>query len=151
MTTSAASTSSPAAHRRSATTRPLTPTDRVHGLPGVGLAAFLGTPIAGGLIIADNFRRLGHTGAAVTSVAVGAVATAALLGGFAALGDSVPPHIGTLVALALAMGARKIATHFFGAQLDAIEDGSMHAISAWAGASVGLAFAAVFLACALLL
>ena len=48
----------------------------------VGLATFFGTPVAGTILMAINYRRLGKAGQAVAAVVIGAVVTglALLLG-----------------------------------------------------------------------
>ena len=54
----------------------------------VGLATFLGSPIAGGIIMAMNYRRLGRLASGRIAIVGGLIATAALVG----LGFALPEH-----------------------------------------------------------
>ena len=63
--------------------------------PGqVALATFLGSPIAGGVLMALNHRRVGQGGAAAMSLFVGGVVTAVLV----VAGFALPDKIGTALA-----------------------------------------------------
>src|SRR5580700_8363532 len=62
----------------------------------VGLATFLGAPVAGTAIMALNYRRLGRPASAIKAMACGIFGTAALIG----LAFALPAHApGFLIAL----------------------------------------------------
>lgn len=58
---------------------PEPPSYALHSVGSVGLATFLGSPLAGGALLGLNYRRLGQTGAGWLAFGVGALATALLL------------------------------------------------------------------------
>src|ERR1039458_9866628 len=68
----------------------------------VGLATFLGTPIAGGILMAVNYRRLGKGGKAAAVLLIALLVTALAL----VFGYLVPQGVSALVAVGLFLGAR---------------------------------------------
>jgi hypothetical protein len=55
------------------------PAYRLYDAGGVGLATFFGSPLAGAILIAANYSRLGKSNNGVLAVALGAIATALLV------------------------------------------------------------------------
>src|ERR1039457_5519663 len=71
----------------------------------VGLATFLGTPIAGGILMAVNYRRLGKGSKAAAVLLIALLVTALAL----AVGFLIPQGVSALVAVGLFLGARAAA------------------------------------------
>ncbi len=87
------------------------PGPRLHTANGVALATFLGAPLGGALVLADNERRLGRTGTAALTVVLGLVATALLIGVaflLPAIGSPIP-IVSILVMRQLAIARLKTA------------------------------------------
>ncbi len=55
------------------------PAYRLYDVASIGLAAFLGTPLAGTVLIASNYRKLGQGNNGVLALVLGAAATAGLM------------------------------------------------------------------------
>ena len=64
------------------------PTYLLHSVQGIVLAAFLGSPLAAGIVMAINYSRLGRSSAVWTSLGLGLLATVALI----VLGFMIPDH-----------------------------------------------------------
>ena len=111
----------------------------LHSEKSVGIAAFLGTPLAGSLLIAHNLKKLDKTGPAAVAVLGGFAAAALIVVLAVTVGDKLPPAAGTFIGLGYAMGMKKIATNLFPAEYQAIDEGQAPAHTAWIGAGVGLA------------
>jgi hypothetical protein len=102
----------------------------------VALAAFLGTPLGGAVVIASNERRLGRPRAALLALGLGVLALAALAGIALLLPDGVPSvGLGWLPVLAIRAIAQKRQRALVDAHLAA---GGRRA-SSWAAAGIGLA------------
>lgn len=73
----------------------------------VGIATFLGSVVAGSVILAVNYRRLGRGRRALLAILVGAIATALLVFLGLAMPDAVPRPLypGVAIAAALVMAA----------------------------------------------
>lgn len=80
------------------------PAFTLHTPNHVALATFLGSPFAGALVLANNYRKLGRGGAAALTLAVGLVGTAALLGLAFALPAHSPAAAVPMVAVAAMYG-----------------------------------------------
>ena len=66
--------------------KPESPDHTLHPVRGVVWAAFWGTPVAAGIVMALNYARVGRGGAAFLSAAIGALATAGLFALMMAIG-----------------------------------------------------------------
>jgi len=73
----------------------------LHSLRGVVVAAFLGAPVAAGIIMAINYRRIGRKSAARNVAVFGVIATAALLAILFAIPDDTLDRIPNPVFIAL--------------------------------------------------
>jgi hypothetical protein len=69
----------------------------------VGIATFLGSPLAGCVILAINYHRLGRTGCALVAMLCGGLVTAALIGFGFALSDQTPGFLLAFLPLVLMM------------------------------------------------
>src|SRR5579871_65006 len=117
---------------------PLPPPYRLFDTGAVGLATLLGTPLAGTVLMAVNYRRLQKGSAAAWAVIIGVVLLA-LAGLF---GYLVPQAAATSVAVGLVFGVTAAAKSLQG---EAVEDhvrrgGRLG--SRWSAAGVGLGFLA---------
>jgi len=65
------------------------PTFTLHPVKGVVWAAFWGSPLAAGIIMAINYHRLGKADAARNAVAIAAIATVALFAGIFAIPEEI--------------------------------------------------------------
>lgn len=66
------------------------PGARLYALGGIGLATFVGSPIAGGLLIAANYRALGQPGKAPATLVLFLLASVAVLALALVVPESVP-------------------------------------------------------------
>src|SRR5271169_6883821 len=100
----------------------------------VGLATFLGTPIAGGILMAVNYRRLGKGGKGAAALAIALVVTAAALG----LGSLMPQSTSAIIAFGLLFAARGASKSLQGAAVaqHVLEGGNLG--SKWAAAGLGI-------------
>jgi hypothetical protein len=102
----------------------------------VGLATFLGAPVAGSVIMALNYRRLGKPASARSAVIYGVIATAALI----ALGFVLPPQMPTsAIAVASIIAMAQVAKTLQGEALDLHKSAGGRIASIWKAAGVGLA------------
>lgn len=102
----------------------------------VALAAFLGTPLGAGILLAINESRLGRKTAARNSILISALASAAFMG----IGFALPANAPTLPLGLLALwAARAIATRRQGALVDAHVAAGGKCPSNWAAAGIGIA------------
>src|ERR1035438_821523 len=83
---------------------PPIPAYRLFNADSVGLATFLGTPIAGGILMAVNYRRLGKGGKAAAVLLIALLVTALAL----VFGYLVPQGVSALVAVGVFLGARTV-------------------------------------------
>lgn len=121
------------------------PAHRLFSSQNVGLATFLGSLLAGSILLAINYRRLGDGRRALLAIAFGALATAFLIA-FALLApDSVPQPIYTGVAIGLAFAMRAVTDALQGEALAAHRTAGGRVGAGWAGAGIALATLAVIL------
>jgi len=113
-----------------------------HGPHAVGIATFLGSPLAGGTLLALNFAHLGRRGAAALTMLGALVATSLLV----ASGFVIDfPGLNTGITLGLCFGMIQMARSLQGEALSAHLVAGGREASRWAGAGVGLAFCVVLL------
>ena len=105
----------------------------------VGLATFLGTPIAGGILMAVNYRRLGKGGKAAAVLLIALLVTALAL----VFGYLVPQGVSALVAVGLFLGARTAAKALQGAAVEQHVRQGGKLGSKWAAAGLGIALLAI--------
>jgi hypothetical protein len=111
----------------------LGPTIKLHRPQSVALAAFLGSPLGGALLLADNERRLGRAGAAWATLAVGTLGTLVLV----VVGAYAPSQLALPLALAGVFATRQVAIARHGAALAA--NAAAGTQSMWLGAAAGAA------------
>ncbi len=105
----------------------------------VALATLLGTPIAGTILMAVNYRRLQEGGKAAAAVAIGVVATILAI----VFGNMIPTTFSTIVAVGLLLTTRSCAQSLQGpAVTQHVSQGGTLG-SRWAAAGVGIAVLAV--------
>ena len=105
----------------------------------VALATFLGTPIAGTILMAVNYRRLQEGGKAAAAVAIGVVATILAI----VFGNIIPGAFSTIIAVGLLLTIRSCAQSLQGpAVTQHVSQGGTLG-SRWAAAGVGIAVLAV--------
>lgn len=109
----------------------------------VGIAAFLGSGAAAGIVAAVNELRLGNQKRALAAVAAGLLLTVGLI----ILGQLIPwGGAATGISIGFAIGAREFARkHYDKAYADHMRAGGAYA-SRWGAAGIGLAFMAVLFA-----
>lgn len=84
---------------------------RLYTVKQIGIATFLGSPLAGFILMSANASRLGNQGSARTMLFWGFISTAFVL----ALGGFLPEHIPRApIALGTAVGLSQIAKHLQG-------------------------------------
>ena len=83
------------------------------------LASFLGTPLAGSLLMARNHQRCRDVPSAVITVAGGAVATVAIIAATMMFGEMLPPTSGIFIGIGYGMVMQSIAKRVFGKRLEA--------------------------------
>src|ERR1017187_2836908 len=105
----------------------------------VGLATFLGTPIAGGILMAVNYRRLGKGSKAAAVLVVALLVTALAL----AFGFLVPRGPSALVAVGLFLGARAAAKALQSTAVEQHVQQGGKLGSKWAAAGLGIALLAI--------
>src|ERR1035441_7111416 len=105
----------------------------------VGLATFLGTPIAGSILMAVNYRRLGKGSKAAAVLVVALLVTALALW----LGSLMPQSASAGIALGLLFAARSAAKSLQGAAVaqHVLYGGKLG--SKWAAAGLGLGLLAI--------
>ena len=136
----------PSDHDADPASRP--PDYKLYSVGHIALAAFLGSPIAGGLLIASNHRKLGNPSAAWGWAAFGVLLTGVLF----AVGYMLPAGIsGTGVAAGGVFAMYQVAKQTLGADIEEHEHQRGQMASGWAAAGIGLAclvvvFAVVFTA-----
>ncbi|MEQ8789055.1 MAG: hypothetical protein RIC55_22270 [Pirellulaceae bacterium] len=103
----------------------------------VALAAFLGAPLGGSIVLAINFARLGKGAAAMTAMALGAAASTVILA--LAMMVTLPTGAGGLLGLAYALAMRAVAQRLQGEAIEAHTNSGGASASAWAAAGIALA------------
>ena len=101
----------------------------------VGFAAFLGAPLGGAWLLALNFRRLGHRGAARISLLIGVLATAGVFALAFVLPESFPD---TVLPVLVAVASSAIAKSLQGEAYEAHVQSAGARSSTWKAAGVGL-------------
>lgn len=114
------------------------PTLPLYDAQSVALATFLGSPAAGGVVLAINNARLGRIPQAVACVAAGLAATLGLMGIYFILPISVPLPISTLFNLGIAFGMKHIARELHGNDLVAHLNAGRRIASRWGAAGIGV-------------
>jgi hypothetical protein len=118
---------------------------KLHTENHVALAAFLGSPLAGSIVLAINFARLGRQAAALGSLLLGTLATVVLFG--LAFAVPLPNGAGVLLGLGYAMLMRLIAKRLQGEELAAHVKAGGAIASAWSAVGISIiAFVALFAA-----
>jgi serine/threonine protein kinase len=114
---------------------------RLFDTASVTLATFLGSPFAGTVLMAHNYRRLGKRGHAIAALAAGLAATV----GSGLLTNVLPPAVvfvlGIVMLVILSVVARQIQGP---AVAEHVRQGSRRG-SRWAAAGIGLAVLAAYL------
>ena len=85
---------------------PAAPTYALYDAPAVGIASLLGSPLAGAIVLAINYKRLNRAGAGWLTILVGTAVTAALV----AIGMMLPGGVGGAIGIAhyfLGVGASR--------------------------------------------
>ncbi|MCA8273530.1 hypothetical protein LGN17_13555 [Burkholderia sp. AU30280] len=131
----------PAASGMTASTAPVPP-GKLYTMAGVGWAALLGSPLAGGILLAANARRLGHRALARRQILVTALVTLVSIVLYAAVAipeTSVVPHalVHAVVVAGLA-GTIFHARHAQRAAVDAHRAAGGALQSNWRAAGIGL-------------
>lgn len=112
----------------------------LHGPESVGIATFLGSPLAGAALLAINERRVGRPDRAWKLLGAGLGITAVLFAISAALPASVPAGAFGGLTVALAMSSRTYAKGWFQKATEERVIGEVRYVSRWAAAGVGLIF-----------
>lgn len=114
---------------------PPPPAGAFYDTGSVGIATFLGSPIAGTVLMAINYRRMGKPSAGVVAVLLGILATALALGsGFVIKGNSGSSAIAIGMLIATIAAARQLQ----GPTIDAHRAAGGKIASRWLGAGIGL-------------
>lgn len=112
------------------------PPYKLFSVGAVTLASFLGSPLAGAVLMAINYRRLDKKGAARASVVWGVVGTAALVGLGFILSARIPTPV---VAVVPVVVMNSIAKYLQGEDLQRHERRRGQMVSLWAAAGIGAA------------
>jgi hypothetical protein len=115
------------------------PTYELFDANAVFLAALLGSPVAGGILMAINYKRLGKGGAAVGAIVmgIGVTAIAALAGYF------TPGTYAAGISVAFVVAMKGLAQAMQGKAVEHHEQLGGELASRWAAAGVGLVMLAV--------
>lgn len=119
------------------------PASRPHSVASVAWATALGSPAAGGVVLALNYWKWGQKSAAAAAVTAGFVVTAVILW-IAVIAPSSIPSAAFLVPQVL--GGYLVAKALQGPRLEAHRVAGGTNASNWIGAGIGIAFGAVQLA-----
>jgi hypothetical protein len=116
-----------------------TPTYTLFDSVSVGIATLLGSPVAGTLVMAVNYRRLGKGSQGAVAVAMGVVVT--VLAGL--FGNLIPTFFSTAIGIGLILAVRSAAQTLQGPALaqHVSEGGKLG--SRWAASGIGVAVLAV--------
>jgi hypothetical protein len=121
------------------------PAYRLYSLGAIRLAAIVGSPLAGAILMAVNYARLGKKANAAVTVTVGIVGMALLV----LLAAQLPAGFTTgniAIPLGLAFGTWRLAEALQGKALEAHADADGKFVSNWAAFGIGSAICAPFLA-----
>lgn len=131
----------PAASGRAASTASVPP-GKLFTMAGVGWAAFLGSPLAGGILLAANARRLGNRALAQRQILATALVTLVSIVLYAAVNipeaAAVPPVLVHAVVIAGLAGTIVYARHTQRAAVDAHRAAGGALQSNWRAAGIGL-------------
>src|SRR5262249_45815159 len=108
----------------------------------VALATFLGGPLAGALLMAQNYRKLGKTVPALNMVGIGVLG----MGLGMAAGHFIPREAYIAIPIALVAGMRQLANATQGPAIEEHKDRGGDLGSNWVAIGLGGAFLAVVLA-----
>jgi hypothetical protein len=118
------------------------PTYTLFDSASVTLATIFGSPVAGTILMAINYHRLGEGSSAAVAIVCGLLAT-----GFAiAFGNLVPQTATTVVALALVIGMRTVAQAVQGSAVQQHINRGGKLASKWAALGIGVATLVVIVA-----
>lgn len=109
----------------------------LYSLWSVVLATFIGSLIAGSVLLAINYRRIGRAGAGRTAIAIGAIATLAVIIVTQLMPDQVPSALSTFPQLVVVY---LIATRLQGDILEQHERAFGPLSSPWGALGIGLIF-----------
>ncbi|HMG86646.1 MAG TPA: hypothetical protein VK574_13025 [Terracidiphilus sp.] len=109
----------------------------------VALATFLGTPVAGGILIALNYRRIGRPGTAVKTMIAAIVGTGLLI----LVGWDIPHGLDSLIAIGVMFAMKAIAKSFQGHTITEHVAGGGKLASMWSACWIGLATLAALFGC----
>lgn len=121
---------------------PPPPPGRFFSPNAVGVATFIGSPVAGGIVLALNYRRLGRASAATLAVVATIAATVALLMLAAQLDNT---SAGGGIAAGIAFGMVGVAKALQGKAHDAHLAAGGKEGSSWLAAGIGLPFLAAII------
>lgn len=116
----------------------LPPPRTLHDPQAVGIATFLGSPVAGAMLMALNERAVGRPREAWKVLGLGLAASAAIVALSMLLPSSIPSGAFGGVNVAIAMGARQLATEWFRKGTESGLLGEVRYRTRWAAAGVGL-------------
>lgn len=120
------------------------PSYKLYSVGSIVLGAFLGSPIAGGVLMAINYRRVGRFTAAVHAVVWTTVFTVAIVAGGMVLPDDVRiPNTSFVVPQIIAMYF--LAKGLQGSAIDGHQRRGGSLASAWGAAGVGIITAVIVL------
>ena len=105
----------------------------------VALATFLGTPVAGGLVMALNYRRLGWAGTAVKTMIAAIAGTGLLI----LVGWNIPQGLDSIIAIGVMFGMKAIARSLQGGTIAEHVEGGGKLASMWGACWIGLTTLAV--------
>lgn len=115
---------------------------RLYSIPGVGLATFFGTPLAGAYVTAANLKAMGRGGETGKLWAVSIGFFIAIIVAGALLPENVPAIVfGVVQVMAMNAYARQL----FGTQLDRHKAASGAFFSLWRSVGIGLLFMLAFI------
>lgn len=115
------------------------PAYTLHPIRGVTWATFWGTPLAGGVVMALNFRRTGDSASARAALLTGLFASVALVGLFLVLPEHVTDRIpSAAIMIPQLVAVNGIATRLQGEMLSDHEDRGGKIASAWRGVGIGI-------------
>jgi len=121
---------------------PAVPSVGLYDYRSVGVATFFGSPVAGAVLMAINYRRLGRSGAALWAVVIGVLATAALVAVAMLIAADWMRGLPVALTFAMAYAAKGIQ----GEAVDQHVQQGGRLISRWAAFGIGMAGLAVVLA-----
>ncbi len=115
------------------------PGHRLFSSNDVAVATFLGSILAGSIVLAINFFRVGRPGAGKLSIAGGAVGLGILSAVAWLVNDSVPNVVFTAVNLGLTFGMKAVAEVLQDPALSAHREAGGRVGAGWPAAGIGLA------------